>query len=104
MADIGEVNEKTGVFGGVELGGIQNEGLQQEAGTIRQVGSNLPAKVGFWNKFKSFWLKEIEWNKEIKIELTPAQQKIEDEINDFLHQDITWNRVRDFLFQDVSFK
>lgn len=104
MADIGEVNEKTGVFGGVELGGIQNEGLQQEAGTIRQVGSNLPAKVGFWNKFKSFWLKEIDWNKEIKIELTPAQQKIEDEINDFLHQDITWNRVRDFLFQDVSFK
>ena len=69
-----------------------------------QLGSNLPAKVGFWNKFKSFWLQDIEWNKEIKIELTPAQQKIEDEINDFLHQDITWSRVRDFLFQDVSFK
>ena len=106
MADIGEVNKKSGVFGGVELEGIQNGEIQakQEAGTIRQVGSNLPAKVGFWNKFKSFWLQDIDWNKEIKIELTPAQQKIEDEINDFLHQDITWSRVRDFLFQDVSFK
>ena len=105
MADIEEINKVSGTFGGIELEQIQNEGTlsQQDAGTIRQVGSNLPAKVGFWNKFKSFWLRDIEWNKEIKVELTSTQQKIEDEINDFLHQDITWDRVRNFLFQKVSF-
>ena len=42
-------------------------------------------------------------NKEIKVELTPAQQKVEDEINEFLHQEITWGKVHDFLFQEVTF-
>lgn len=106
MADLGEVNKVSGVFGGVELEGFQKEEQQipENAGTIRQAGTDLPMKVGFWNKFKSFWLKDIEWNKEIKIELTPYEQKIEDEINDFLHQDITWGKVRDFFLQDISFK
>jgi len=99
MTDLGEVN-KEGVFGGVEL---------EDAGTIRQAGSNLPTKVGFWNRFKSFWLQEIDWNKEvdlnkeIKVELTPYEQKIEDEINEFLHQELTWQKIHDFLFQEISF-
>ena len=46
---------------------------------------------------------EIDWNKEIKVELTPYQQKVEDEINEFLHQEITWDKVHDFLFQEISF-
>ena len=62
MADLGEVNNVSGVFGGVELENMGNEG-QENAGTIRQAGSNLPTKVGFWNKFKTFWLQEIDWNK-----------------------------------------
>lgn len=106
MADLGEVNKVSGVFGGVELQGNQKEGIetQQEAGTIRQTESGLPAKVGFWNKFKSFWLQDIKWNQEIKVELTSGQRKLEDEINDFLYQDITWEKVHDFLFQKVSFR
>lgn len=103
MADLEEMNAKSGVFGGVELGGFENQ-EQENAGTIRQAGSNLPTKVGFWNKFKAFWLQEIDWNHEIKVELTPYQQKVEDEINEFLHQDITWEKVRNFLFQEVSFR
>ena len=101
MADLGEVNKVSGVFGGVELENSGKEEQQniQNAGTIRQVGKNLPVKVGFWNKFKAFWLQDIDWNKEIKVELTPYQQKIEDEINEFLHQEITWKKVRDFLFK-----
>lgn len=95
-----EMNEdvKTEVFGGVEFG---NE-VVENAGTIRNEA--LPAKVGFWQKFKAFWLQEIDWNKEIRVELTPKQQKIEDEINEFLHQEITWEKVHDFLFQEVSFR
>lgn len=100
MADLGEEVKKAGVFGGVKL--EQNTGTIQNAGTIRN--ENLPVKAGFWSSFKSFWLQEIDWNKEIKVELTPYQQKVEDEINEFLHQEITWGKVRDFLFQEITFK
>ena len=97
MAYLEEVNKVSGVFGGAEINEVEN------AGTIQQPGNNLPTKAGFWNKFKGFWLQEIDWNKEIKVELTPYQQKVEDEINEFLHQEITWEKVHDFLFQEVSF-
>ncbi len=99
MADLGEENKVSGVFGGVEIGEENKE--VENAGTIRN--NYLPVKTGFWTKFKNFWLQEIDWNKEIKVELTPYQQKVEDEINEFLHQDITWKKVRNFLFQEVSF-
>lgn len=105
-----EINEevKTGVFGGVSFENeVEKSETIENAGTIENVGTirsdKLPAKVGFWQKFKAFWLQEIDWNKEIKVELTPHQQKIEDEINEFLHQEITWEKVHDFLFQEITF-
>ena len=120
MADLGEENKVTGVFGGVEFNNNgennnnnvnanfnidnvegENNQVQENAGTIRN--TNLPIKSGFWSKFKAFWLQEVDWKKEIKVELTPYQQKVEDEINEFLHQEITWEKVHDFLFQDITF-
>lgn len=115
MAELGEENVVGGVFGGVEFDGNngdnnnQNDNLNQvNAGTINNVygkgsSNNLPTKAGFWSKFKGFWLQDVDLNKEIKVVLTPYQQKVEDEINDFLHQEITWDKVRNFLFQEVSF-
>lgn len=100
MADTNN-EEKTGVFGGVAFESQNQLQVSENFGTIRN--ENLPVKVGFWQKFKSFWLQEIDWNKEIKVVLTPHQQKIEDEINEFLHQEITWEKVHDFLFQEISF-
>lgn len=99
MADLGEENKVSGVFGGVEF---ENpvEPVQQ-AGTIRN--DNSLVKQGFWGKFKAFWLQDIDWNREIKVELTPYQQKVEDEINEFLHQEITWGKIHDFLFQEIKF-
>lgn len=97
MADLGEEMKGTGFFGGVEF---ENEPANN-AGTIRN--NNLPVKSGFWNKFKSFWLQEIDWNREIKVELTPYQQKIEDEINEFLHQEVRFDKIHDFLFQEIKF-
>ena len=94
MSELGQENN---VFGGVSF---ENEVIET-AGTIKK--PELPVKVGFWQKFKAFWLQDIDWNKEIKVELTPAQQKVEDEINEFLHQEITWEKVHDFLFQEISF-
>lgn len=99
MADLGEENKVNGVFGGVEFN--NNAENIENAGTIRN--ENLPVKKRFWNSFKAFWLQDIDWNKEIKVELTPYQQKVEDEINEFLHQEITWEKVHDFLFQEISF-
>ena len=103
MANLGEENKVNGVFGGVEFnnnqGNVNND--IENAGTIRN--ENLPVKKGFWNSFKAFWLQDIDWNKEIRVELTPYQQKVEDEVNEFLHQEITWEKVHDFLFQEISF-
>ena len=90
--------EKAGVYGGVEFG-------TEEAGKINQVPQdrNLPVKNSFWSRAKAFWLQDIPWNTEIKVELTPFQQKVEDEINEFLHQEITWGKIHDFLFQEITF-
>lgn len=108
----------SGVYGSVETNGnVTNTGVYGNIGTdlnnnsnstgnttssenadnLITVGTNLPAKTGFWNKVKSVLFKEI------KIELNPYEQKIEKEINDFLHQEITWQKVKNFLFQDISF-
>ena len=118
MADIGEEKNMSGVFGGVEINNnennVENTVNQEptvEAGVFGGINlenkekeeAKLPTKIGFWAKFKAFWLQEVDWNKEIKVELTPYQQKVEDEINEFLHQEITWKKVHDFLFQDISF-
>ena len=67
-------------------------------------GENLPIKQGLWERFKAFWFEKIDWNKEIKIELTPHQQKIESEINEFLHQEVTWKKIHDFLFKKIQKK
>ena len=61
------------------------------------VNSSLPAKVGIWPKVKAFLFQEI------KVELTPAQQKFQDDLNDFLHIELTWQDFKDFLFQDITF-
>ena len=64
---------------------------------VGETGAELPVKTGFWSKFKAFWLTPI------TVELTPAQQKVEDEINEFLHQEVTLSSMRDFWFQEVKF-
>lgn len=101
--------EGTTVFGsqGYEAGNYQGGYIGQEIGNTgteeigttgtEQAGTNLPVKTGFWTSFKSFLHNPIE------IELTPYQQKVEQEINDFLFQEITWEKVHDFLFQEVKF-
>lgn len=88
--------------GGAELGNIGtvgNGGVETANSAFKLCGTsnNLPAKPTFWSKLKGILTYEI------KVELTPYQQKIEDEINEFLHQEITWQSFKNFLFQEVSF-
>lgn len=77
--------------------GDENEEINSGNGnsSFKVCENTLPEKTSFWTKVKNVMLYEI------KIELTPYQQKIENEINEFLHQEITWGKVRDFLFQEV---
>lgn len=80
----------------MELGGIESaSNNENEGSTFRVASSNLPAKPSVWTKIKNVLFYEI------KVELTPYQQKVEDEINEFLHQEITWNSFKNFLFQEV---
>lgn len=44
----------------------------------------LPVKAGFWGKVKSFLFQEI------KVDLTPKQQKVENELNAFLFKEISF--------------
>ena len=50
---------------------------------FKPVDTTLPVEKGFWSNFKAFWLQDV------NIELTPKQQKIENEINEFLYKEIT---------------
>ena len=74
------------------MGGVETNAEVQE----NTNSWNVPVKQGFWTKFKNFWLQDIE------VELTPYQQKVEDELTEFLDQEITWGKVKDLLFQEVT--
>ncbi len=111
MADFSEEN-KEGVFGGVNFENgtpstdkgnnwKKTEGTAGNTteGTVftKVDAGSLPTKPSVWSKIRSFLFQEIDWNAPIKVELTPYQQKLEDEINEFLHQEISfkgfWNIV-----------
>lgn len=80
----------------IGLGGMESASNNEVNGSeFRVASSNLPAKPSVWTKIKNVLFYEI------KVELTPYQQKVEDEINEFLHQEITWKSVKSFLFQEV---
>ena len=62
---------------------------------FKVANTNLPAKPSFWTKVKNVLFYEI------KVELTPYQQKVENEINDFLHQEITWKSLKEAALSEV---
>lgn len=86
-----------GANGGLENAGTTgNAGADNSAFRVCKPNSNLPVKASFWSKLKGILTYEI------KVELTPYEQKIENEINEFLHQEVTWQSFKNFLFQDIT--
>ena len=79
-------SQESGVNNAESLGGSQF--------TVAK-NTTLPEKTGFWTKLKNALFYEI------KVELTPYQQKIEDEINDFLHQEVTWKSLKEAALAEV---
>ena len=103
MAEFNEENKVEGVFGGVQFEQpAQEQPVQAESvtGTVftKVEASNLPAKPSVWNKIRTFLFQDVKWTAPIKIELTPYQQKIENEINEFLHQEISFKGFFDLVF------
>ena len=122
MANIEDIEGVPGVFGGVKVdtptdnattvGGIGTENIETNAtvdgvfggvqyneqpNTIANVGTNLPAKQGAWDKVKSVLFYDFNFK------LTPHQQKIEDELNDFIFEKLSWSNFKNFLFKNASF-
>ena len=58
--------------------------------------ANLPAEVSVWSKVRSFLCQDVE------ITLTPKQEKVFQEVHDFWNQEITAQKVKDFLFQPIE--
>ena len=104
MANLDEENKVEGVFGGVDFGGETANAASQEAGTTdgtvftKVDAGSLPAKPSVWSKIRSFLFQEIDWTAPIKVELTPYQQKVEDEINEFLHQEVSFKGFFNLVF------
>lgn len=87
------VNSVEGTIGESESG--ENNASGSIGSEFKVARTNLPEKTGFWTKVKNALLYDVE------VELTPYQQKVEDEINDFLHQEVTWQSFKNFLFKEV---
>lgn len=94
------MNEENKVYGKVNFDGTtENIGTKYENDCSKFKvcdNANLPVKPSFFTKLKNILFYEI------KVELTPHQQKIEDEINEFLHQEVTWQSFKNFLFKEVE--
>lgn len=108
MAEIDDINKVGGIFGGVEFNSTQGESqAENQTGNIQvkvqqeqepvdekvfktiETTENLPAKPSIWSKIKTTLFTNISF----KVELTPYQQKIENELNDFLHQEISFKNL-----------
>ncbi len=98
MDEYSESVESGATDTGIEEVAAGNVGASNSSFKVCGSSKNLPAqKTSLWAKLKGILTYEI------KVELTPHQQKIEDEINEFLHQEVTWQSFKNFLFQDVTF-
>ncbi len=114
MVELGKDGEISNVFGGVNFDGsentsyfdgVQNNNTNQDAFGGSGFGESnseifkpvsadkAMTKRGFWSRVKEFLFQEIDLNAPIKVELTPYQQKVEDEINEFLHQEISFRKL-----------
>ena len=78
----------------IDLSGNE-EISNNETSSFKVAGSNLPVKPSAWTRMKNVLFYEI------KVELTPYQQKIENEINEFLHAPITWKSLKEAALSEV---
>lgn len=64
---------------------FENKAINNEA-------KELPAQISPWTKIKNFLFQEV------KVTMTPKQEKVLKEVHDFWHQEVN----RDFWFQEIK--
>ncbi|MBR3133033.1 MAG: hypothetical protein IKG42_03030 [Clostridia bacterium] len=95
---------QSGVFGNTENASETENGyVGGFVSTNQTEKASLPAKVSLWSKIKSFLFQEIDLHQEVKIKLSPKEEKVLTEVHDFLFQEVSWKGIKDFLFQDITF-
>lgn len=90
-----KVNAMSSEKEGEGISGIEEFSSSVSDTGFKVASTNLPAKPNFWTKVKNALFYEI------KVELTPYQQKIENEINEFLHAPITWKSLKEAALSEV---
>lgn len=93
--DVKQTENAGNVFGGfnIQNGGAYNGTIDNNA-TFKPIEKNKSiTKQGLWSRVKAFLFQEIDLTAPIKVELTPYQQKVEDEINEFLHQEVSFKGI-----------
>lgn len=95
----GKTQNTGNVFGSFAASNDSNNNVTTDNSTIFQPIKQEKAitKQGLWSKIKAFLFQEIDLNAPVKVELTPYQQKVEDEINEFLHQEVTFKGIANFF-------
>ena len=94
------------IFGNIQVnqndqGNQDNQGnnfagsvIENDASNFKPIEKNKAiTEKGLWSRIKEFLFQEIDLYAPIKVELTPYQQKVENEINDFLHQEVTFKGI-----------
>ena len=93
-----EENQNNGVFENASNENVGNGFGEQNAVNFEPIPQQKAVtERGLWSRIKAFLFQEIDLNAPIKLELTPYQQKVEDEINEFLHQEITFKGIVNFF-------
>ena len=89
-------------------GSTQDSSKEKYGDTVNNVNNFEPikkdkaiTKQGLWSRVKAFLFQEIDLTAPIKVELTPYQQKVEDEINEFLHQEVTFKGIANFFKKSI---
>ena len=75
-----------------------NENKVNSAEPMTKEGSALPRKVDAWTKIKNVLFYEI------KVELTPKQEKVFKVVHDFWHQEITGQDVKNVLLHEITWQ
>ena len=89
---------KVGINGFGRIGKLAFQAaLKNDNVVVNQFDTAVPTKISTWTKIKNFLFQEI------TVELTPKQEATFKAINDFWHQEITGEQVRNFLFQKIQF-
>jgi hypothetical protein len=95
------VKNVTNVLKKVSIDAIGNDesiGTIGNSSKFKVCTSTALTKPTVWSKIKRVLLTEI------TVELTPYQQKVENEVNEFLHKEITWQSIKAFWTQEIKIK